>query len=303
MKRLIARLGYGLLFAIPIMLLTFALAQAANGPRLVEDGQPDDCRVCHQAFMESWENSAHARALSDPAFERSWQAQGQPKECLACHVTGYDYQTNTWIADGITCEACHGPISGKHPLEPMPAERSAKLCGDCHMETTFEWQASSHAEKGLDCANCHDPHATGLKAEDPTALCASCHRGRSENFTHTQHSQKGLTCIDCHLTELAQAGEGGHSKRDHTFFVSLSSCTSCHVYQMHDPVDVHLDRPTPEPVDAMASVEAMGVTAEPLPVGPLGFTVLAGLIGVALGIVVAPWVERASRRSPDEEEE
>jgi len=35
------------------------------------------------------------------------------------------------------------------------------------------------------------------------------------------------------------------------------------------------------------------VTPEPGPVSPLGFAGLAGLIGLAAGMVLAPWLERS----------
>ena len=36
----------------------------------------------------------------------------------------------------------------------------------------------------------------------------------------------------------------------------------------------------------------MAVTPEPEPVSPMGFSALAGLIGLAGGMVLAPWLER-----------
>jgi predicted CXXCH cytochrome family protein len=182
-------------------------------------------------------------------------------------------------------------------MEPMPTGDNGELCGDCHQETYFEWQASYHRDMELACSGCHDPHQTTLKEEDPATLCASCHRERSTNFTHTAHSQEGLNCADCHMTELTINGQEGHSKRDHSFFVSLESCNGCHVYEMHDPVDVHTNQQVAErPVDAMAAVEALPVTAEPVPVSPIGFTLLAGLVGIAFGIIIAPAFERMRQK-------
>jgi predicted CXXCH cytochrome family protein len=294
MLQRIKSLGYGLLFAIPMMMVTFALAQAADAPQGVPETK--DCATCHPAFHDSWVVGAHGQALDDPAFKTAWQSAGQPEACLQCHVTGYDTITNTWTADGVTCEACHGEISDNHPMEPMKADRTGKVCGDCHSETYFEWQVSSHGEHELGCVGCHDPHATSLKVEDEDTLCASCHQGRSTNFAHTKHSEQGLSCVDCHLSQSIASGEGGHSKRDHTFFVSLEACTGCHVEQMHD-ADVHQPEVVAEPpVDAMAAVEALPVSAEPIPVSPIGFTVLAGLVGIAFGIVITPWIDRARRK-------
>ncbi len=295
MLRWIRSLGYGLLFAVPLMMVTFAFAQAASAPQL-EAAETQDCSTCHPEFHETWQVGAHGQALNDPAFTNAWKAAGQSKECLVCHVTGYDPATNTWAAGGVACEACHGAMTANHPMEPMRADRTGKLCGDCHTETYFEWQVSNHGEHNLDCTDCHDPHTTSLKAEDESALCASCHQERSENFAHTKHSEQGLTCVDCHLSQIAVSGQGGHAKRDHTFFVSLETCTNCHVGQMHDAMDVHTGELVAEPeIDAMAAVQAAPVSAEPVPVSPLGFTILAGMVGIAVGIVVTPMIDRARR--------
>jgi xanthosine utilization system XapX-like protein len=58
------------------------------------------------------------------------------------------------------------------------------------------------------------------------------------------------------------------------------------------------------PPDAMAAVEKSVVTEEPAPVSPIGFSTLSGLIGIALGVIIAPWIERLNRsnRLYDEEE-
>ena len=298
MKKLFIRLFYGLLFAVPLMILTFALA-SANSP--AQDEQPDqpaslDCKLCHSEFEKAWEGGAHGHATTDPAFNKAWEEQGKPKDCLKCHVTGYDSDTGSWKADGITCQACHGEESANHPMEPMPADRSAKLCGECHSETYFEWQASGHRAQGLDCSGCHDAHGTKLKSENSAELCASCHRGRASNFAHSEHSEQGLSCADCHLAILPGDGQEGHARLDHSFGVSLSTCNQCHAYQMHDPKEVHPESPTPLPPDALAAVESLPVQEEPQAVNPLGFTTLTGLIGLAAGIVLAPWLERWTRR-------
>ena len=299
MYKFIRRLFYGVIFAIPLMLATYALVLASPNPQSPTTVEGElDCAVCHPAFQEAWEKSAHGMATSDPVFREAWDEQGQLPECLACHVTGYDAETNTWDAEGITCQACHNPVPANHPAEPMVAERSAELCGDCHADTFFEWQISVHQESGLECSACHDPHEASLKAENTALLCASCHQARSSNFTHSAHSQHGLVCVDCHLGDTNREASGGHGLKDHSYFVSLETCNNCHVYEMHDPVDVHEEeQPSEEPPDAMSSADTVMVSAEPAPVSPYGFTALSGLIGVALGVIIAPWIERLQRRS------
>jgi predicted CXXCH cytochrome family protein len=193
--------------------------------------------------------------------------------------------------------ACHGPISPNHPKEPLPVDRSGKLCGTCHTETYFEWQASKHRANELACSSCHDPHATQLKAADSAALCATCHQTLSSNFSHTAHSQQGLTCADCHLSSLTGDPSQGHATRDHSFNVQLDACNKCHSYQMHDPAKAHATQPTPAAVDAMAAVVTAPVSSDPpQPVSPFGFAIVAGLIGLAVGMVMAPWLEKMYRR-------
>lgn len=314
MRTFLHRLFYGLLFAIPLMMVTFIIVQA-SAPGLdtvtVTDRVPAavsedelDCKSCHPAFYDAWEQSAHGNATSDPAFRQAWEAKGEPVDCLVCHVTGLNATAGEWEEDGVSCKACHSPITANHPKEPMTADSSAATCGKCHPETYFEWQVSAHSNEGLDCYGCHDPHMTSLKAESPALLCASCHVDRSSNFTHSAHSEQGLTCANCHLVEQDPAADEGSSAKDHSFFVSLESCNSCHVYQMHDPVEAHLEVPTPPEPDAMSAVEHASVFAEPDPVSPIGFATLAGLIGIAFGIVAAPWIEKAQhglRNKRDEE--
>ncbi|HLF27632.1 MAG TPA: cytochrome c3 family protein [Anaerolineae bacterium] len=294
MKRWIFRVCIGLAFAAPMFLLSATLAQA--NPLPLPEAQNQDptakCQVCHADFHTTWEGGQHGQAATDPTFRKAWRSQGSPEQCLTCHTTGYDAKTGKYAAEGVTCAACHSPLTENHPQEPMAADRSAQLCGTCHTETFFEWQVSKHREVDLSCVGCHDSHGAALKSEDPSELCASCHRDRASNFAHTAHSQEGLTCADCHLSPTdSELGEG-HAIRDHSFNVKLSTCNECHAYQMHDPVQVHADSPTPEPADAMASVETLKVSAVPEPVSPVGFAVLSALIGFAGGIVLAPWIER-----------
>ena len=298
MKTIISRIIYGTLFAIPLMLLTYAFAQAS--PQLEAELQEEvpveqNCQTCHPAFYETWEDGPHGQAFDSPTFQKAWQEAGSTVECLVCHVTGYDSTDRTWESDGVTCQRCHNPITENHPAEPMPVSRSSELCAECHTETSFQWGASVHAQEDLGCENCHDPHGSQLLAEDDSGLCASCHKDRSSNFSHSAHSQEGIACADCHMSDLHEQGVQMHGEKDHSFFVSLDSCNECHVYQMHEPVDGQVVDEEKE-LDAMVSTEISSVMATPQPVSPIGFALLAGLVGLAAGVVLAPWIERFQNR-------
>jgi predicted CXXCH cytochrome family protein len=301
MKRLIFQLSLGLVFALPVALLSFALAQAHStadptGPSGL------DCQQCHATVQSAWAGSVHAQAASEPAFKAAWDAQGNPKECLSCHTTGYDPATGQYQAMGVTCVRCHDPVSGDHPLSPATMSRAASLCGDCHRDTYFEWQSSKHGQSDLTCVNCHDPHTNQLRAADASTLCASCHGTRVRAFAHSNHANQGLTCTDCHIGDSngtpSIMGQGKHS---HTFAVNLNKCTKCHEYEIHNPTAAMLvagSQPTPSPVpsDSMSSGGPATVNTEAKPVSPLGFSLFAGLIGLAFGVLLAPWLERGFQR-------
>jgi formate-dependent nitrite reductase cytochrome c552 subunit len=302
-KKLLLRLCYGLLFALPLMFFTFAMATAEDGTQDASS-QTLTCPACHSNFQSAWERGAHAQTATNTAFKEAWEAGGSQGQCLTCHVTGYDPIAHTWHSEAITCLACHDASNApNHPNDPMPADRSSKLCGDCHQETFFEWQVSAHRESGLSCIGCHDPHGTELKKDDPQAQCSACHRSRASNYAHSEHSKAGLSCADCHLADLPNHLGEGQARLDHSFTVRLSTCNECHAYQMHDPVEVHPERTLPvAPVaDAMAAVETLPVTMEPLPVSPVGFATLAGLFGLAAGAILGPWIERRTRSGRKEE--
>jgi hypothetical protein len=261
----------------------------------------------------TWQGGAHGQAADDPVFVAEWTKQGKPGACLVCHTTGYDPATATYEQAGVTCEACHGAANPDHPKSPMPVDRSTDLCGRCHSDTRFGWQdwkVSTHYQRGMDCATCHDPHSASLKsvsanvagsnpADEISQLCINCHKEHSMDFPYTSHHQKGVSCVDCHVNHLENAERAAHTVPDHSFNASLQSCNTCHGEQMHNPTEAVASEGTTEPEAALPAgeVQLASVTPQPEPVSPMGFSALAGLIGLAGGMVLAPWLERWYHRT------
>lgn len=306
MKRWILRLFTGLCFAIPMVLVSVAFTQASPLP--VQDPvDTETCRACHASSVEAWEESTHGHATDEAGFVEVWQQQGEPTDCLSCHTTGYDPETNSSMANNITCVACHSEGIENHPMEPIKLNRSAALCGECHTDTYFQLSTSVHGETGITCVNCHDPHTNSLKYETAPDLCASCHGNRVSRFSHSSHHEQGLACQDCHLANDTLT-EDGHQKSNHTFKVSLDTCTTCHAYQIHGPAQLSTEEGTAseggeETVDALHAVEATVVSTDPQPGNPVGFAVVAGLVGMAGGMILSPWLERWYRKLNRKEEE
>jgi predicted CXXCH cytochrome family protein len=252
-----------------------------------------------------WQAGPHGQAGSDPVFVAQWTEQGQPGACLVCHTTGYDPAGGTWKSDSVTCEACHGEAPADHPKSPMPVDRSQDLCGRCHSSTRFgwqDWQGSTHFERGMSCATCHDPHSAALKITGPrdgsaysdgSQLCINCHQEASMNFPYTAHHEKGVSCVDCHLNHLEDAEREAHTMADHSFQANLATCNKCHADQMHTPVD---SAPAGSNSVSVPVLTQSSLAPEPSPVSPLGYATLAALIGLAAGMVMAPWLEKFYRR-------
>ena len=123
------------------------------------------------------------------------------------------------------------------------------------------------------------------------------------NFPYTSHHQQGVACVDCHLEHMEESVDREpHSMPDHSFNASLKTCNTCHADQMHAPLEPGAVTGQAAAPAATANtgptpgVQAASITAEPSPVSPLGYAILAALIGLAGGMVLAPWLERFYRR-------
>jgi predicted CXXCH cytochrome family protein len=315
----IERLLIALVFALLAAGVTLVAVQAQEGNPPPKEGS-SDCATCHAEFQTTWMSGPHAHATDDPAFVEAWTGQGKPGACLTCHVTGYDADTATWKADGVTCEACHGEAPADHPNSPMPVDYSADTCGQCHSDTRFgwqEWEVSTHYSRGMDCTVCHDPHSAALKQtvnangqppiyEDASDLCITCHKDHSTDFPYSTHSQQGVSCVDCHISELQADERIAHTVPDHSFNASLKSCNTCHEDQMHQSgVALQPDGAGPDAHVSLEdqNIELASVTPEPGPVSPVGFAGLAALIGLAAGMVLAPWLERFYLRAVKQDDE
>lgn len=314
----IERLLIALMFALLAAGVTLIMASAMDGKTDTHDQFTSNCATCHTEYQMTWQSGPHGQAADDPVFVEEWTKQGKPGACLVCHTTGYDPATATYEQAGVTCEACHGPANPDHPKSPMPVDRTTDLCGRCHSDTRFGWQdwkISTHYQRGMDCATCHDPHSASLKSvsgaaegsspnDEVSQLCINCHKESSMDFSYTAHAQKDISCVDCHVKHLENDSRDAHTVPDHSFNASLASCNTCHAEQMHSPTEAKAPEGTTEPAPAepIVNAPAAAVTPEPEPVSPMGFSALAGIIGLAGGMVLAPWLERWFHRSVKQDE-
>lgn len=265
------RLLIALIFALFAAGVTLVIASAKDGKTESPAQFTTDCAACHTEAKVTWEDGAHGKA------------------------------------NVMTCETCHGTAPVDHPKTPMTINRSADLCVACHSDARFgveDWKASKHNQLGMDCATCHDPHSASLKkadaptdgqivTDDISQLCINCHKEHSMTFSYTSHNQKGVTCVDCHVNHFGDPA--ANTVPDHSFNASLTSCNTCHGEQMHSAADA--TEGSSAPLSAEVETPSVSVTPEPDPVSPMGFSAMAGMVGLAGGMVLAPWLERWFRRA------
>lgn len=312
-----------LVFALVFAGVTLIAASAQDQTPPPTEEEEKTCADCHESFQMSWQNGSHGNATDDPIFVNAWTDQGKPAACLNCHVTGFDAATGTWAEDGVTCAACHVDEGGDHPKTTMSVDASGGTCGSCHTDARFgveDWEGSTHYAAGMDCTTCHDPHNASLKVtvnlkdqsfKDASSLCISCHESTSMDFPYSTHSKEGVNCIDCHLEHLEGPDNEIHQVADHSFKASIQTCTACHAEQMHaDGEAVATNQATTaaavEPTveaEPTPALETSSLSPEPAPVSPIGYAGIAALVGIAAGMLLAPWLEKGYRAALKKSEE
>jgi hypothetical protein len=296
------RFMWGVLFALLLSFITITTSQAKTLSN--EVGPPSDCLECHEDTVIAWQESDHAQALNNAAFQHDWQEQGEPRDCLRCHTTGFDSATSDFVEEGVACSSCHylGPNSPNHPGQVMFTKYSAETCGECHLETFADWQVSAHGESDMTCVNCHNPHTNTIKQEDVGMLCQTCHTNEGHFYNMTAHADEGLLCTDCHLRVSDTPLGEGHAQRHHTFIVDLETCNECHGQDMHYPSESEAESGMGL-VDSNTGDSGLSFLTDPQLVGlnpspnsPFNLALLAAVIGLAFGFVGSPLFERWFRK-------
>lgn len=123
------------------------------------------CRMCHSserigAQYHVWAESRHAKAFATlgtskaraMAKKRGIADPQKSPQCLPCHVTGYGeaperFSSTYSMADGVSCEGCHGPGSGYSKIPIMQGIREGRLKAEDY--------GLSLSDKTT-CARCHN---------------------------------------------------------------------------------------------------------------------------------------------------
>ena len=189
---------------------------------------------CHPNVQDAWKER-HADAYDDAEFTERWTSLGKPGECLACHTTNYQSTTNSFSAEGVQCEACHGKAVEGHPPAVVPVQADTDYCGTCHTTTLGEWRLTGHSTAGVGCMDCHHPHSQEALFDDPDELCLNCHRDEMGDYLEDLHIQKDIGCVDCHALVIPPetVPDDGIVPTGHAFTMTTSTCVACHTDALH----------------------------------------------------------------------
>jgi len=160
---------------------------------------------------------------------------GYPGECLLCHTTNYQATDNSYSAEGVSCEACHGKVEAGHPPSVVPVRADTEYCGTCHTTTLHEWRLTGHAAADVGCMDCHDPHSQGRLFEASDDLCINCHKEQMEKYLEDLHIQKDIGCVDCHALVVPPETppDDGIVPTGHAFTITPATCVACHTDALH----------------------------------------------------------------------
>jgi nitrate/TMAO reductase-like tetraheme cytochrome c subunit len=163
------------------------------------------CGSCHTDIHKAWSESAHARAVTDPAFRaglaESVEQHGKDTQrlCLTCHAPTTRFTKSADLEDplvqeGITCDFCHTVKSVDLSRKEEPFEMVPGLT----KYGPFEYAPSP----------AHQTAFSVLHRNKPT-LCAACHeytnaRGFPALTTYSEwlkspYPAQGVSCQDCHM--------------------------------------------------------------------------------------------------------
>jgi len=133
--------------------------------------------------------------------------------------------------------------------------RATGKCAECHARTQYsivrEYEMSRHAQKGVNCLDCHQPAANQEKKDHhgfviasvrlTAGNCRGCHEQIYQQFLHSRHAatswaavygEKGLTPEQVSFSETYQPG--GTKRPPHPFVqleggsAMVSGCEQCH---------------------------------------------------------------------------
>jgi len=157
-----------IIFLLGMVILTIGIVNAEDFKYI----GAAKCKMCHNKAdkgeqFNKWANSPHAKAMQSLKG-----ADATNPKCLKCHSTaaGVDQAlvATITVAEGVSCESCHGPGSAYKVATTMKDKTLAmskgmimpdeKVCKKCHNEQSPNYKGFNFKEYSAKIA--HDDPTT-----------------------------------------------------------------------------------------------------------------------------------------------
>lgn len=199
-----------------------------------------DCRACHAAVWEEWEQSYHARAWTDPNVQAAFRHFGYDRKCLSCHASepvlaiglAPPVLREANLDSGVDCLTCHAlpdrsGVAARRTLPEAPCRpiaqpllTASEHCSTCHVAIYKDWHASRYRQAGQSCQDCHMPPVASRQG-GRSHLCLGGHdpptvRGGAKMTCQVQGQELVVVVVN-HATGHNFPGE----RHNRTLFVQV----------------------------------------------------------------------------------
>jgi hypothetical protein len=144
------------------MIVTLYIISSAQAELFGDYVGEKACTDCHEAKVQGWLTTPHARAFADLAL------QGEEKQttpgCVKCHVVAMEADGGFIDTDltpeliNVQCESCHGPgarhVASEDPKDIIghPDEASCRTCHTPGQDKNFNYAVKSQLVHGEHCS-------------------------------------------------------------------------------------------------------------------------------------------------------
>ena len=184
---------------------------AKNAKSMLFQPATSYCEVCHSFKFDFKTQAELIAALGNPQELRK-HTINKGISCEECHGAGAHLVGARGAGTPSNCERCHQRFAWNadeakaDPKKPFSSYFKSR-CPSCGTEGSQSFY-SAHAQKGMTCGTCHDPHeVTANDWREPVTVpglkkrCQDCHAAQAAIFARNErHGQN--KCSSCHMPTM-----------------------------------------------------------------------------------------------------